>query len=189
MKIYIILCTVSLFFISCGSGSYMVKYQGDDVEIVTLGGLHVNGELVALSDTCAILISKEKKEQAGRILSVKLSNIKSIEVKGYSSQGWKTSVVLTQLVPAVVVGITASTVTDAGQGLGIATLLSIPALITYLLYDAASPDPPQWDSTQEATPIANLNKYARMPQGMSEEQLQELLKHHKQTSVIEADRR
>jgi hypothetical protein len=185
MKEIMVFCIIASIFISCSSSKYVAKYNGDNVEITTISGTQITAELIALSNDEIILFFKKNQYEFGQLLSIKNIAVKSIVVKGYSDKSWKSTVLMTQFMPAAIIGVSAAVYSESLKGLGIGTILLIPGVLTYIIYDSSSPEPPQWSND---LPIAQINKfriYARMPEGITAEQLSELIKFYKVSKVTE----
>lgn len=192
----LIFCLISsVILISCAGSEYVVKYNGDEVEITTSSDILYEAELIALTEEEIIILLNYEDEnyyenEKPKVASINLDQIKSIIVKGYSDKEWKSHVMAFQIAPAIILGLIFAAFTgDKGQGVGpglaIGLFLTIPGLITYLNFDAASPDPPQWNSdVNDKESFKQLNIYARFPIGITQSQLEELLKYYNQKEIV-----
>lgn len=182
---------LSIILISCAGSEYVVKYNGDEVEINSLSGKFYEGELLAFNNEGIIILHKYKNKETDsnfkyEMASINFDKIKSVNVKGYSDKEWRTGVWMTQLIPALVIGLEAGAYTgEIVGGLAFGLLLTIPGWITYLIFDAASPDPPQWQSdVNDKESLEQFNIYARFPMGITPSQLEELLQYYNQKEVL-----
>ncbi|MCX8106232.1 MAG: hypothetical protein N3D80_10230 [Ignavibacterium album] len=190
MKQLIFCLMLSVILISCGGSEYVVKYNGDEVEINSLSEKLYEGELLALTNEEMIILLKYKDNKTDtnikhEIASINFGKIGSVTVKGYSDKEWRTGVWLMQIIPALAIGLEAGAYTgEIVGGLAFGLLLTIPGWITYLIFDAASPDPPQWNSdVNDKESFKQLNIYTRFPMGITQSQLEELLKYYNQKEV------
>lgn len=190
MKNLIFLILILLFIFSCSGSNYLVKQNGDGVEITSLSGMFYEGEILALSNEEMFIIQKYKKGKSDsyyyRVASIDLDKIKSVTVKGYSDREWSSGVLFMQIIPAFTIGLVGG-LYNHDIGIGLVTIglgLSIPGIITYFIFDAASPYPPEWKSElNDRESIKNLNIYARLPKGITETKLDDLLKYYNQQEI------
>lgn len=188
----LIFCLISsVILISCAGSEYVVKYNGDEVEITTSSDILYEAELIALTEEEIIILLNYEDEnyyenEKPKVASINLDQIKSITVKGYSDKEWKSHVMVLQIAPAVILGLTMAAFSEnVGAGLAFSLVLTIPGWITYLIFDAASPDPPQWNSdVNDKESFKQLNIYARFPIGITQSQLEELLKYYNQKEIV-----
>lgn len=189
----LIFCLISsVILISCAGSEYVVKYNGDRVEITTSSDILYEAELIAITkDGMIILLNYEvenyKDNEKPKVSSINFDQIKSITVNGYSDKEWRTGVWLTQIIPALAIGFEAGAYSgQMGAGLAFGLVMTIPGWITYLIFDSASPDPPQWSSdVNDKESFKQLNIYARFPMGIAPSQLEELLQYYNQKEIAE----
>lgn len=188
MKHQIYLFMISLFIISCSGSKYLIKQNGDNVEITSSSEKFYEGELLAISDNEMFIIQKYERKKSDsyyyRVASINIDKIKSVTVNGYSDKEWKSGVLFMQIIPAIAIGLEAAIYQgESASGL-VGLVLSIPGIITLLIFDAASPDPPEWKSElNDKESIKNLNIYARLSKGITETRLEELLKYYNQAEI------
>lgn len=188
MKNLICVLLILMIFYSCGSSEFIVSPNGAKVEIVLISRNHYKGELIAITDEEMIINLDSRRDMKGKltgnkIASAKLNKIENVTVEGYSDS-WATGVLFMQIIPALVLGVEASSQSGSSSGFLFGLILMIPAAITYLVFDSASPEPPPWNKDFGLEEIKKLKIYARMHNGINKEQLSELLKLNKQTELF-----
>lgn len=176
MKKIIITLVSTLALWGCVSSSSIVNYKGDKVDI-ELKNYSYSAELISVQDE-ELIVDYEKK-----IASVKFKNIKSISAQPYDLTA-KSSISYFQVIPAVILGITAASQLGSSAVL-VVPILMIPGLITYLIYDANTPEALIWDNSMPMTSLNEFRLYARVPDPLSDEQLSELLKLYDQDKIVE----
>ena len=103
-------------------------------------------------------------------------SIASIEVSGFRNDNWWIGVVLFQVLPAIGLGVAASSAhADAAAVVGVAL---IPAVLTSVLYAASGLPTPEFRDPITAEALMELRKYARFAGTLTEAQTEELLRAH-----------
>jgi len=172
--------------VSCGPSIRNMKSTGDPAHILLQDEQLLKGELLAVSDSALYIYvqpasSHRQNVSGGGIFQVNLGDLKSVKVKGYSNKKWIGAVLVFQVVPIILLGIAASSEdADAGSGMAI---LSLPVLLTTLLFVASTPPEPGARSPVSPAELEKLRKYARFPQGLTPSQLEVLLAANHQEAV------
>ena len=134
----------------------------------------VEGELFYIDSNSVYLLGKnittssdlKRKEN---LYHVKLKDIIKINLPYFSNDEWVEKVIFLQVVPAVLLGVTAGMYTsDLGNGLGISAIALSPAMITSLFFKFSSPNP-EIDKNSSKKEIEDYRKYSRFPFIMSKE--------------------
>lgn len=188
-KVFLMISCFILSFIlfDCSSPKYVVSEKGDKAEVELKDGKDFSGEIVLISDTSIIFSNVAGNSGTGPILFYILNkNIKHISVKGYNGSGWITPVLIFQVLPAALLAIAASSVkyTNENNTL-IAVILSIPALVTPIIFALTEGETPHWDDSMPLNEIKKLKIYSRYPLELSPTQMELLLKIYNQKKIRE----
>lgn len=183
-KIILILCYLTFIIIisSCSSGNYVVSANGDKAEVKLKDGKGFVSEILAIQDTAIIFATTPNNTlDIPRLFFEPINEIKSIDIRGYDGSGWGSSVLLFQVLPAVLLTVTAASVSSENVTMGL--IFAIPAAITAVLFATSEGETPQWNDETPISEIENLKKYSRYPEGISQDELSKLLKSYNQTVI------
>jgi hypothetical protein len=175
---------VFLYWISCAPQIKDLKAIGDTAEVVFLDNQKISCEFLTLTDSSIYILKKGLKLPSiydGEIFEIDLHDLKSITIKGYTNKKWVGALVAFEVIPTVLFGIAAaSTGADVGQAFGI---MSLPVLLNVIVFSASTPSVPEVNIPSSADQLKTLSKYARFPQGLTEDQLKQLLENSKQDKI------
>ncbi len=185
-KIFLMIwCFTSLLILgSCSSGKYVVSANGDKAEIKLMDGRVFVSEIVNIQDTAIIFATIPVNPlDFPHLFFEPIEEIKSITIQGYDGSGWGASVLLFQVLPAALMAGAAASYSEGSGALIVGLVFAIPAAITALLFSGSAGETPQWNDEMSVSEIENLKIYSRYPEGMSQEELSELLKQYNQTEL------
>jgi hypothetical protein len=175
---------VFLSWISCAPQIKDLKATGDTAEIVFRDSRKISGEFLALTDSGIFVLKKGSDWPSiyyGEIFEIDLHDLKSIAIKGYVNKEWVGALVAFEVIPAVLFGIAAASAgADVGQALGI---MSLPVLLNVVAFSASTPPAPAAKFPSSTDQLKTLSKYARFPQGLTWDQLKQLLENSKQDEI------
>lgn len=176
---YMMIALWAACLVGCGPSEYVLKSGGDIANITTRGNVHIKGEFLCLQDSSVYLLIHDQ-----RITRIAIRDIYEIDIEGYSNRSWVTPLILFQAVPTVLLTIAAS---EADADVGIALLVFGGAtVLTYVALEASTPAPPGGSQPFTEESIDELRKYARFPQGLNPDQLQQRLRRYKQIDISRA---
>lgn len=184
------IAVIAVSFIKCTTSQYTVQNKGDiaEIDIVnpnssSVGTFNIDVEIVIVTDTSIIAIQYNDnipiESQVGKVIEIPFNKIKDIEILGYSNTGWVLPVILFQVVPAIILTITAITVNSENASI-IAPLL-IPAALTSLLFAVSDTEAPSFKGTNLFQEKEKLKLYAKYPNGLSSDNFEKLLYNYGQT--------
>ena len=151
-NIFILLSLIVLFS-RCASSTYTVQDKGDTAIIKIEGSTNnaasefnnVEVELAIVTDTSIVAIQYTKSFVTGylegKVIEISFNSINNIEIMGYSNSGWVLPVILFQVLPAIILTVTAVISADEGNAIIIAPLL-LPAALTALLFATSDEETP-----------------------------------------------
>lgn len=169
---------------SCGSGKYTVSPNGDTVDIKLKSGTTFTGEMIFISDTSVVFASIPGDSNEKPVLFYSLNNeIKSISVQGFDGSGWAAPVILLQALPAILLTVTAASVSESGDVMIMGLIMAIPAVITSILFASTEGDIPQWNDNSNTEDIQSMKIYSRFPEGLNKKDLPVLLDEYKQKNL------
>lgn len=186
--------TLRAFFIlplmallSCGPSKDVLNSTGDLARVETNTNSRYTGELLFIQDTLVYLLvegtgTKGMGTPEKGVYCISTSTLRSIEIDGYANRKWQASMLAFQIVPTVLLMISAGSVNSGNVG-GAFLLFGLPTILTYLLFEAGTPEPPGAKAPLSESALDELRKYARFPQGLTSSQLTTLLEIHGQTEV------
>jgi hypothetical protein len=168
----------TLCFISCsGSADFTEKPIGNSIDITMKDRTnYADLELLFIyEDTLYTLYADSK------VFPIPVAQIEEISVSGYSDRNWIFAVVGLQVVPPLLMGITASS-QGFGGAWGLTGVMLIPAAIEFALFESSTPDVPVFKNPLENNAPA-LKKYARYPIELSRENINTIEKFYGLTKV------
>lgn len=183
-KLMVMLCGLLtiILFNNCSSGKYVVSENGDIAEVGLKDGREFVSEILIIQDTAIIFATTSSNPYGFPTLFFQpINEIKSINIQGYDGSGWGGSVLLFQVLPAVILTVTAASVSSENVAVGL--IFAIPAAVSALLFATSEGETPQWNDELPVSELGILKKYSRYPKGVSVEELTKLLKRYNQTAL------
>jgi hypothetical protein len=163
-------------FISCNTmfaPDFVDKPVGNEVDIkLTNDSEYTDAELLFISKDTLYSLSMNSAVQLHHI-----KDVKQIKVNGYSDRSWIFAVLGMQVLPAIVLGVTAESAGSDG-GFALSAVLLIPAVAEFILFEASTPKAPLYTKPLE-NKISSLRKYARYPYELQREQIDALINYYK----------
>ena len=178
----IFLMVIAIMQPACGPSSSIVTMTGESVTVQLHGGIREEAELLAVEDSAILCLVHDRSLEAGSaagagvVKRMPARSIASIEVSGFRNDNWWIGVVLFQVLPAIGLGVAASSA-DAESGAVVAVAL-IPAVFTTILYAASGLPTPAFRDPITSQSLVELRKYARFAGTLTEAQTEELLRAH-----------
>jgi hypothetical protein len=167
---------------ACGSFGSIVTMTGESVTVQLHGGSREEAELLAVEDSAILCLVHDRSPGAGSaagagvVKRIPVQSIAAIEVSGFRNDNWWIGVALFQVLPAIGLGVAASSAdADAAAIVGVAL---IPAVLTTVLYAASGLPTPEFRDPISAEALMELRKYARFAGTLTEAQTEELLRVH-----------
>lgn len=181
LKLHFVFIFALLFFTACASQNTLsVKATGDTAEIVMMrNNAKFIVELLAVQDNSLLFNHSTSNE---KIVSANLDDLQRITIKGYTNRKWIIPLVLFEVVPAVLLGVAASQAGVDNPG-GVFLISLIPAMINYFVFEISTPNQPKFNNPFSTSDLRTLKKYARFPQGLTPDQLDQLLRINNQTRI------
>ncbi|MGB9588591.1 MAG: hypothetical protein ACPL7O_10475 [Armatimonadota bacterium] len=170
-----------MFSAACGPSEYMLKSGGDTANIKARSGNKLTGELLCIQDSSIYIVTRVQKQT---ILRLGVIDVEQIEVEGYANRTWVTPVILFQVIPTVLFTIAAASAHVDHPEVAL-LIFGVPTLITYVAFEASTPAPPNSEWPTKVGDIQHLQRYCRFPQGLTPDQLQQLLHSYNQTEPEE----
>jgi hypothetical protein len=157
--------------------------DGDRASIQMKNGTLFQAELVSVEDSLLIVVPGLSKEFPKRkVYGIALPEIASIEIQGYVNRNWETSMLAFQIVPTILFVIAASSA-DGDNAAPALLIFGLPTALTYLIFEASTPDPPGARGPFPPDILETLKQYMRFPQGLTESQLHIVLERYQQTRL------
>jgi len=167
---------------ACGSFGSIVTMTGESVAVQLQDGGREEAELLAVEDSAILCLVHDRSPGAGSAVGagvvkrIPAQSIAAIEVSGFRNDHWWIGVALFQVLPAIGLGVAASSAdADAAAVVGVAL---IPAFLTTVLYAATGLPTPEFRDPITAEALMELRKYARFAGTLTEAQTEELLRAH-----------
>ena len=178
---FLILGGLALFSLSCGSTKDLLTPMGDSVTITTVDGRVHSGEFLWVDSATVYILVVTKGKPMQKVSFVPISSLKSLQVSGYSNREWSKSLLLFQVLPTIVFAVEAAGYThDANLG-PILLVLGAPTLLTWALLEASTPLDPAVHAP--FLMMDEIQKYARFPKGLTDEQRIQFLQSFGQTEA------
>ena len=178
----IVLLVIAIMQPACGPSGSIVTMTGESVTVQLHGGIREEAELLAVEDSAILCLVHDRSLEArsaagaGVVKRIPAQSIAAIEVSGFRNDNWWIGVVLFQVLPAIGLGVAASSA-DAESGAIVAVAL-IPAVFTTILYAASGLPTPEFRDPITSQSLVELRKYARFGGTLTEAQTEELLRVH-----------
>jgi len=187
LLVLILIGISSLLLHSCSTVNLTPKPSGDMAIIKTKTGKTYEGEFLFTKENNIYLflkksLDKNRSSPSKIIAKASISEIKSFKIEGYSNKKWIKSVLLFEVIPAVLLTIAASSVDSENFGSALA-IFSLPAIITTSLYLISSPSPLHLTEREVLYKLKEFSKYARFPQGLNDDQLDSFMKIYGITEI------
>jgi hypothetical protein len=178
-----ILLIVQLCLAGCTGQMFVLNPEGDQAKITLSGDFDIMAELLAVNDSIlyvniiyggkAIGVSPEES-----LVGLELDGVSQITVQGYTNKRWILPWVGLQVVPPILLGFAASSVSE--DGLAVWGFFSIPAVISGIFMGRGSSKKPEISNTFTPEKISELKKYTRYPLGLNDGQLRKIAESHGQ---------
>ena len=178
----IFLTFIAILQPACGPSGSIVTVTGESVTVQLHGGSREEAELLAVEDSAILCLVRDRNlapgsaAGAGVVKRIPAHSIAAIEVSGFRNNNWWIGVVLFQVLPAIGLGVAASSA-GAESGAVFAVAL-IPAAFTTILYAATGLPTPEFRDPITGQSLDELRKYARFAGTLTEAQTEELLRVH-----------
>jgi hypothetical protein len=175
------------FLISCSSSEYTLKSTGDVAIGETRNNLSYTGELLTIQDSTVYLVldrdtTNAQGERKREVASIYVSDIKSIQIEGYTNRSWLTWVLLFEALPSALFTIEAEVYDHEFSFWGF-LILQIPTLLTYVFFEASTPPTPGAADPITPVQLVALRKYTRFPQGLTPTQMGKILELYDQKEI------
>lgn len=138
------------------------------------------GELLAVEDSAILCLAGDQgpvgpgTTNVGVVRRIPVDSISLIEVSGFRNDKWWIGVVVFQVLPAIGLGVAASSA-DAESGTVVAVAL-VPAVLTTLLYATSGLPTPEFQDPITRESLMELRKYARFAGTLTPAQTEEMLR-------------
>lgn len=184
MKIISYGIIILMITLSCGCSSHVfLKPNGESAHIVLKSSTTIDGEILAIQDTAIYILTTESDLVKPRMVCARLENIQSVEIKNFYDKSWLFPLVALEGIPTILLTIAAANAgTNAG---GIFAVFLIPTGVTFMVFEASTPSQPFFVLESAMMLKKDLRKYARFPQGLTSDQINQLLNAYKAESFTE----
>ena len=188
MKIRFLIIIIMLS--SCSAPKFALKHTGDIAVVNLKSKSTFSGEFLFVKDNHIYLLLDESQSsnpstvKKYSVSSTQINQIESMTINGYSDRSWGTSILIFQVVPAFVLALVGASV-DGDNFAPVLGVGLVPVLLSWLLFEGSTPSSPSFENFIEQDNIEELKKYSRFPQGLTNNQLEELLKMHNQVEIKE----
>lgn len=164
---------------------FELRHTGDTIDL-RYEGHGIECELLAVSDSMMYLIPTSDTWAGfpvarGMIYAAPPYIFTSGEVRRYMNRDWVLPFLLAQALPVVMLTTEAAALWDPGAFVYVLPVLSLVPFVEVMLLISATDDPPGFDRPLTLEELQFYRKYARYPQGLTEEQLGLLLKVREQS--------
>ena len=171
--------------IACIPETRNLAPTGDTAEIKTNGNKIYTGELLLINeDEILLQINSGSINLTAGIYTIPIDNIQYIKIEDYINYKWQGAIFGFEVVPILLLIIAAASADAEPAGLG---LLLVPVLLNYVIFAASTPAPPGVENPFQSEQLIELRKYARFPQGLTEDQLKSFLSIHNQDQLKTAN--
>jgi hypothetical protein len=181
---------IIIFSIRCSSPNYLVSEYGDRAIIVFNNGHELNCEIICFLDTSIVVSPFLDKfqgiaQQPYSLFYVNYSELASLSIEGFDGRGWGTGVLLFQVVPVGLLAIAA--ISAEADALSAIVIFGFPAAITSLFLSGSDGETPRWNNKDILSKIVDLSIYSRYPNGMSGEEMNQLIEGSIQKEIKKFD--
>ena len=154
--------------------------EGQGIRIDLKSGHRVDGEL--LSFQAGVFYVIDKSEGHPRIIEIASADLVSASIRGLANKKWIGYIIGLEAVPAAIFAGEWADNTKIGAE---ALLLSLPAILTTLIFATNRAGSPSFRTDGIGTmAAADMRKYARFPQGLSPDLIDELLRQYGQKEPV-----
>lgn len=177
--------SVLLLYFSCAPQIKDLKATGDMAEVVFRDRRKLTCELLALTDSSIYVLRKGAKLPSiyyGEVVEIYFRDLRSIAIRGYTNKKWIGAIIAFEVVPAALFAIAAASADADGMGTAIG-IMSLPVLLNFAVFSASTPPTPGVKNFYSTGQSKRLRKYARFPQGLTQDQLKQLLEESKQDEI------
>lgn len=174
--IYTALLAIMSCTYSCAPSGYLASEYGDEAEITMKMNRSMKAELLTVTDTMIYVLNKNN------ILGISNKNLKEVKFKKYADDySWVIGVSLYEVLPSLIISTLALNM-DAEFGATFAITI-IPAVVSSALFVVSSAKS-SYDNFKYASDVFELKKFSRYPGGITDTQMENLLKFYGQDSCI-----
>jgi len=180
----LIVLTSGIFW-GCTGSLFTITPEGDSATIAIEQRPDLSAKLLAINRKDSVLYVSASSANSDtlavkndEIIGIKLDAIHSITIQNYTNKEYVMPWIAFQAVPTVLLVVAASSAGVENLGRG-TVILSLPSLFSGLLLFASTPK----DPTITTTELDELNKYTRFPLGLSNSQLQKLIRMQDQKEL------
>lgn len=163
----------------CTGEMFVLKPDGDRADFTLADSTRFTAELITI-DKELLYVRLEsgwdalQVPQKEKIVGFPTRSVKEVHVQGYSNRNWVTPWIALEVVPTIVLSITAGVYYDIGYALEGLFILGAVTGLNGLLLSQGTPPPPRYNNLQMQSNVSELKKYARFPQGLTPEQMDRL---------------
>jgi hypothetical protein len=176
----VILAALWLYQLSCVVQSRVrLSPEGQGIRVDLKSGQRVKGELLSFQDRTFYIL--DKSEGPGRIVRISGADVASVQINSFRNSNWIPFVIGFEVLPAAV--LTGTQMSTNNGDLNPAMLLTfLPALFTTLGFATVESK----ESFEDVLIGSDLpiRKHARFPQGLTPDQLDELLRQFGQKESV-----
>jgi hypothetical protein len=152
--------------------------KGEKIKVTTENQRKWEGEFIFHDEQFVYLLMENKQEIHSEVMSIPIETIVHIKVDLFVNRHWKGYVLVFQIIPALVLGMTYATYAeDIGGGLGLAGVSLLPGGLSYLLFSTSQPKQPELWGKIDYEKLTGLQKYARYPFTPNPEQKHKILEN------------
>ncbi|MAT38171.1 MAG: hypothetical protein CL946_01060 [Ectothiorhodospiraceae bacterium] len=176
------LLLIAALLSSCTSTYEAMKPDGERALAVTLSGQEYEGELLSFQECTLYLLMKPEgyvpiDKRRYEVYALPADSLYRVTIEGINGRDWIPQIILFQAIPTLLFTLAASAWNNSEQD-GVRSSVdvgemflsfAVPTAITWLLFEISTPPAPEASAPIDDEQIRNLVKYARYPQGMSEE--------------------
>lgn len=179
----VLLFLIHICWAGCTSQMFVLKPEGDQAKISLSGDIDIRAELLAVNDSILYVKIISGGEPIGvspeeSFIGFELDGVSHISVQGYTNKRWILPWVVFQVIPPILLGIAASTV--SADGLAVWGITSIPAVVSGVTMGRGSSKNPVISNEFTPYKISELKKYTRYPLGLNDGQLRKIAESHGQ---------
>lgn len=176
MKASILIFIVCAIICTGCSTGYVVSEHGDEADAVLNNGIRFTAEIFVINDS-SVIFSKLQHPEIGKPLMFYAykQDIASITIKGYDGESWFPYVLIFQVIPAALLTAAYVSVNKSDDATSVAFAALAPAFVTSLFFAGSDVPAPEWNNKSPVDKFDDLKIYAKFPEGLSDEQLEQML--------------
>jgi hypothetical protein len=181
MKHVISFAVTGLIFLTCSCSvpQYTMKETPDIADINLMSGNYEEGEFICLIDSSLLVNIKDKETKNSRAYLIPANKIKYLEIEGYSSSNWIYGLLISEAIPAVLIGVAAGQIEKDNSPIAVVGVCAIPFVINAVLF-LASNKPIEFEQEDISGDLSGLMPFAFYPGGIPKDKLDTLLKTNNQ---------